>query len=102
MQVYTGSQNEQQFEAIPEDHSLGSTNPDSQLDPAAKRLMLGAHLGQIFKRLRRGLSIEEQEIRALLPFTVCDGWRPELGNEPEPDEGDQRWLQLVESARAIG
>jgi hypothetical protein len=77
-----------------------SINPDAQLNPASKRLLLSAHLSLMFKKLRRGVSVEEQELLALLPFTVPNGWQPETETEAEP--GDQRWLQLVESARALG
>jgi hypothetical protein len=73
-----------------------------ELDAATKRLLLSAHLGLVFKKLRRGLCVEEQELLALLPFTVPNGWQEESRTKRRPDEQDQRWLQLVESARGLG
>jgi hypothetical protein len=43
MRVYTESQSKQRLEAMPEGHSLNSTNPHHELNPAAKRLLLSAH-----------------------------------------------------------
>ena len=43
MRVYIESPSEQRLEAIPKGHSLGSTNPHHELNPAAKRLLLSAH-----------------------------------------------------------
>jgi hypothetical protein len=75
-----------------------------QLNPAAKRLLLSAHLSLVCKKLRRGLSVEEQEILALLPFTVSNGSQPdeELRGEicDEPTE-DQDWTRRVAEAGAL-
>lgn len=54
-------------------------NPNvSELSTSSKRLLLSAHFEfLLFKRLRRGLPVEEGELLALLPFTVPNGWRPD-------------------------
>jgi hypothetical protein len=83
-------------------HPSTSKNPDFQLNPAAKRLLLSAHLNLVAKKLRRGLSVEEQEVLALLPFTVPNGWQDEHESALQSDEDDQRWLNLMETARALG
>lgn len=83
-----------------------STN--SQLNPAAKRLLLSAHLGLVWKKLRQGLPVEDREILALLPFTVSNGWRAdeEISDESRddsvaPDGSDEDWSQRVANAGAL-
>ena len=71
-----------------------------QLNPAAKRLMLSAHLGLMCKKLRRGLCVEEQEILALLPFTVSNGFHPKDETPPLSAE-DLDWSERVASAGAL-
>jgi hypothetical protein len=82
----------------------GSTNPDSQLDPSAKRLMLSAHLNLVRAKLRRGLSVEEREILALLPFTIPNGSLPgdeaheEIYGAPAGnmvDASDEHWWRRL-------
>lgn len=79
---------------------LGS--PDSELTPETKRLLLSAHLSFVFKKLRRGLCVEEHELLALLPFTVRDGWQPDDTASDEPDDtaaviaaSDADWARRV-------
>jgi hypothetical protein len=82
----------------------GDANPNTELNPATKRLLLGAHLALLRKRLRRGLCVEEREILALLPFTVADGSRPEGGkHELQSAPGvalDQEWWARLAEAGA--
>ena len=78
-------------------HPLKSANPDSKLNLAAKRLMLEAHLNLVRRKLRHGVSIQEKEIRSLIPFTVPDGWQP---GDPACeaiviDSGDEEWARRV-------
>jgi hypothetical protein len=80
----------------------------AELPAAAKRLLLSCHLNLIFKKLRRGVSVEEREIVALLPFAVKDGWRSEgeTGDQSNDvlviDSSDEDWAQRLASAGAIG
>jgi hypothetical protein len=98
MRVYTESQNERHLEAIPEDHLLGSTNSHHELNHAAKRLLLSAHLNLVRKKLRRGLSVEEREILALLPFTIPNDSQTDDSGSAKDDEG---WAQRVADAGAF-
>lgn len=89
-------------------HPLRGTNPDSQLDPKAKRLLLDAHLNLVRRKLRNGVSIQEKEIRSLIPFTVPDGWQLDDTASDESDNtisvidsSDEEWGRRVASAGAL-
>jgi hypothetical protein len=91
MGVYTKEETQQAAIPVPSgarNLPSGNTNPDSELDPASKRLLLSAHLGAVHKKLRRGLSVEEREILALLPFTIPDG---ATCKESRCDDADSAW-----------
>lgn len=97
MEVYTENQNEQE--------PLSSTNPHHELNPAAKRLLLSAHLSLVCKKLRRGLSVEEREVLALLPFTIPNNSQAddEAHDEicDEPAEDDRDWARRVAEVGAL-
>lgn len=82
----------------------GAANSDSQLNPAPKRLLFSAHLDLMCKKLRRGFCAEEQEVLALLPFTVPNGWQPddaarkELHDAAVIDSGDKNWARRLAAA----
>lgn len=88
-------------------HLTGRTNPVPELTPTEKRLLLSAHLSLVCKKLRRGLSVEEQEIRALLPFTISNGAQidGDLRDEPSDtvaiDLSDRDWSERVTSASVL-
>jgi hypothetical protein len=89
MRVYTESREAQYHEAVNESqHLVGSNNPDSQLSPTTKRLLLSAHLNLVVRKLRRGVDVEQQEILQLLPFTIsnCSRAEGEERQEPARDE----------------
>jgi len=85
-------------------HPHGHANPNPELDAASKRLLLGAHLNLVAKKLRRGLSVEEREIVALIPFTIPNNpqadaeTHDEIGDEPAGsvvDASDEHWAKRL-------
>jgi hypothetical protein len=64
---------------------------------------VGAHLNLVCKKLRRGLSVEEREILALLPFTIPNGSPADEAHEEiygEPagtmgDASDEHWARRL-------
>jgi len=81
-----------------------------ELNPTNKRLLLSAYLNLVCKKLRRGASVEEREILALLPFTVSNG--SQRNDEPRyeicgpmgekaVDASDEDWSQRVAEAGAL-
>ena len=91
--------------AVESQRPPGSAYPDQELNPAAKRLLLSAHLNVISKKLRRGLCVEAGEISALLPFT--DGWRPndeihdDANGAPVTDSHDEQWAERLRLVGAL-
>lgn len=101
MTVYTQDAAGNQAAHPPDGH-------DPELTLEAKALMLSAHLNLVHKKLRRGIPVEQREILQLLPFTVSDGWRPEVRQSPEPFEEvpvlsveDQDWQGRVMEASSL-
>ena len=105
MRVYTESREAQHHEAVDDSqHLIGSTNPDSQLNPAAKRLLLSAHLNLVAKKLRRGVDVEQQEILQLLPFTISSCSRPEVEESARTvawSDEDADWARCMADVGAL-
>jgi hypothetical protein len=110
MRVYTESPEAQYHKAVDESqHLVGNSNPDSQLSPTTKRLLLSAHLNLVVKKQRRGVNVEQREILQLLPFTIsnCSRAKDKERQEPARDEAitwsneDADWARRMADVGAL-